>query len=61
MQRSSEGGNGGKTSRSEAARKGGLAVSRNREHMAEIGRKGGEKVSRDRKHMAEIGRKGGQK
>ena len=38
-----------------------MAVSRNREHMAEIGRKGGEKVSRDRKHMAEIGRKGGQK
>jgi general stress protein YciG len=58
---SSNDGNGGKSSRSEAARKGGMAVSRNREHMAEIGRKGGEKVSRDRKHMAEIGRKGGQK
>jgi len=29
------------SSRSEAARKGGEAVSRDREHMAEIGRKGG--------------------
>jgi general stress protein YciG len=28
-------------SREEAARKGGEAVSRDREHMAEIGRKGG--------------------
>ena len=28
--------------RKEVARKGGLAVSRNREHMAEIGRKGGQ-------------------
>ena len=48
-------------SRREAARKGGLAVSRNREHMAEIGRKGGEKVSQDREHMARIGKKGGEK
>ena len=46
--------------RHEVARKGGLAVSRNRSHMAEIGRKGGQKVSRNREHMAEIGRKGGE-
>lgn len=51
---------GHKTSREEAARKGGQAVSRNREHMAEIGRKGGQAVSRNRDHMARIGRKGGE-
>lgn len=44
----------------EIARKGGHAVSRDREHMAEIGRKGGLTVSRNREHMAEIGRKGGE-
>jgi general stress protein YciG len=43
----------------EAGRKGGIAVSRDRDHMAEIGRKGGHAVSNDREHMAEIGRKGG--
>jgi len=43
----------------EAGRKGGLAVSGNRQHMADIGRKGGHAVSSDRQHMAEIGRKGG--
>jgi len=43
----------------EAGRKGGVTVSRNREHMADIGRKGGETVSRDRTHMSRIGRKGG--
>ena len=43
----------------EAGRKGGLAISRNRDHMAQIGRKGGHAVSTDRAHMAEIGRKGG--
>lgn len=43
----------------EIARKGGEAVSRNRQHMAEIGREGGEAVSKDRRHMAEIGREGG--
>lgn len=43
----------------EAGRKGGIAVSQNRDHMAEIGRKGGHAVSSDRDHMAEIGRKGG--
>jgi len=45
--------------RKEVARKGGLAVSRNRQHMAEIGRKGGQTVSKNREHMAQIGRKGG--
>lgn len=44
----------------EAGRKGGQAVSRDRNHMAEIGGKGGQAVSRDRSHMAEIGRKGGE-
>jgi general stress protein YciG len=44
----------------EAGRKGGEAVSQDREHMAEIGRKGGEAVSQDREHMAEIGREGGE-
>ena len=46
--------------RQEVARKGGLAVSRNRQHLAEIGRKGGQAVSKNREHMAEIGRKGGE-
>jgi len=46
--------------RQEVARKGGLAVSRNRQHMAEIGRKGGQTVSKNREHMATIGRKGGE-
>ena len=36
----------------QAGKKGGEAVSQNREHMAEIGRKGGERVSQDREHMA---------
>jgi general stress protein YciG len=45
--------------RQEVARKGGLAVSRNKQHMAEIGRKGGQSVSKNREHMARIGRKGG--
>ncbi len=44
----------------EIARKGGQAVSQDRDHMAEIGRKGGEAVSKNREHMAEIGRKGGE-
>jgi general stress protein YciG len=42
------------------ASKGGEAVSKNREHMAEIGKKGGEIVSQNRRHMSEIGRKGGE-
>lgn len=46
--------------RMEVARKGGMAVSRNREHMAAIGRKGGQTVSQDRQHMSNIGRKGGE-
>jgi general stress protein YciG len=45
--------------RQEVARKGGLAVSRNKQHMADIGRKGGQSVSKNREHMAKIGRKGG--
>ena len=43
-----------------AGKKGGEAVSRNRQHMAEIGRRGGERVSQDREHMAQIGHKGGE-
>jgi general stress protein YciG len=43
-----------------AGKKGGEAVSKNRQHMADIGRKGGERVSQDRDHMAQIGRKGGE-
>ena len=42
-----------------AGRRGGKAVSSNRQYMAEIGRKGGQTVSRDRDHMARIGEKGG--
>src|ERR1041385_5424638 len=44
----------------EIARKGGEAVSKNREHMAEIGKKGGVAVSANREHMSEIGQKGGE-
>ena len=43
----------------EAGRKGGMAVSRDRNHMASIGRKGGYAVSSDRAHMARIGTRGG--
>ena len=49
-----------KSSREASARKGGEAVSQDREHMADIGRKGGEAVSQNREHMADIGRKGGE-
>lgn len=55
--------------RSEAARKGGEAVSEDREHMAEIGRKGGEKSGGQQsggggrggsqQQRSEAGRKGG--
>lgn len=44
----------------QAGKKGGEAVSKNRQHMAEIGRRGGERVSQDREHMAQIGRRGGE-
>lgn len=44
----------------EAGRKGGEAVSQNRQHMSAIGQKGGEAVSENREHMADIGRKGGE-
>lgn len=43
-----------------AGRKGGEAVSKDREHMAKIGRAGGEAVSKDREHMSRIGREGGE-
>lgn len=46
--------------RAEVAKKGGQAVSRNRDHMASIGRKGGMSVSKDREHMSQIGKKGGE-
>ena len=49
------------SSRVAAARKGGVKVSEDREHMREIGRKGGERVAADRAHMSEIGRKGAEK
>lgn len=48
-----------KMTREEAGRKGGIAVSRDRAHMAAIGRKGGESVSQNREHMSTIGHKGG--
>lgn len=44
----------------EIARKGGMAVSRNKAHMAAIGSRGGEAVSKNRGHMSAIGRKGGE-
>lgn len=43
-----------------AGRKGGEAVSKDRDHMAKIGRAGGEAVSKDREHMSRIGREGGE-
>jgi uncharacterized protein len=45
--------------RSRIGRAGGLAVSVNRDHMAEIGRRGGVTISKDRSYMARIGQKGG--
>lgn len=38
-------------------RNGGIAVSRNRNHMAKIGRKGGKVISSNRTWMQKIGRK----
>jgi general stress protein YciG len=43
----------------EAGRKGGEAVSEDREHMSRIGKRGGEAISKDREHMSDIGREGG--
>ena len=47
----------------EAGRKGGEAVSRNREHMAQIGRKGGQQsggnFAKNPERAREAGRKGG--
>lgn len=48
-------------SRAEAARKGGVKVSEDREHMRQIGRKGGVRVAANREHMSEIGRRGAEK
>lgn len=45
--------------RREVARKGGIATSQDRVHMAAIGSRGGLKVSEDREHMARIGKLGG--
>lgn len=45
--------------RQQAARNGGLKVSKDRQHMSVIGRKGGGKLAQDRQYMADIGRKGG--
>ncbi len=42
-----------------AGRKGGTAISSNREHMAQIGSRGGKTVSSNKEHMARIGSKGG--
>lgn len=44
-----------------AGKAGGIATSKNREHMRTIGRKGGEAISSDRAYMAQLGRKGGAK
>ncbi|EKD59060.1 MAG: hypothetical protein ACD_56C00003G0011 [uncultured bacterium] len=46
--------------REQVARKGGQAVSQDRQHMSDIGKKGGQAVSQDRQHMSDIGKKGGQ-
>lgn len=45
--------------RSERGRRGGLALSRDRQHMRNIGSLGGKKISANREHMSDIGRKGG--
>src|SRR5687767_2240557 len=44
--------------REEAARKGGEAVSRDREHMAEIGKRGAEARVEEREQRSEAGRMG---
>lgn len=43
-----------KDAQREIARKGGEAVSRNREHMAEIGRRGGEASGQNRSRASQI-------
>jgi general stress protein YciG len=42
----------------ENARKGGLKISQNREHMATIGRRGGLITSQNKEHMSAIGKLG---
>ena len=44
--------------RERVARAGGLAISRDREHMRALGRKGGAVTGARLEHMREIGRKG---
>ncbi len=48
-----------KLTRVECARRGGKAISENRDHMRAIGSLGGQVVSQDREHMRAIGRRGG--
>jgi general stress protein YciG len=44
-----------------AGKKGGAAISQDREHMRMIGKRGGQKTSQDPEHMRAIGKKGGAK
>lgn len=44
-----------KEAQRQIARKGGEAVSRNREHMAEIGRRGGEASGQNRSRTGQVG------
>lgn len=43
----------------EIARRGGVRISQNREHMSRIGKLGGAATSSNREHMREIGKRGG--
>lgn len=52
-------GGGGKMSREEAGRKGGEAVSQDREHMSEIGRKGGQQSQSSQRGGQQGGQGGG--
>ena len=52
-------GGGGKMSREEAGRKGGEAVSQDREHMSEIGRKGGQQSQSGQRGQQSGGSGGG--
>lgn len=53
---------GGKMSREEAGRKGGEAVSQDREHMSDIGRKGGQQSQSNQRggQQWQSGQRGGQ-
>lgn len=52
-------GGGGKMSREEAGRKGGEAVSQDREHMSDIGRKGGQQSQSNQRGGQQSGQRGG--